>query len=1492
MNRLIDFSSRFRILKGGKISLVVSALLGSVTLSFAAPSGGTVTSGTATINQSGNVTNINQSSQKASINWQNFSIARNETVNFNQPNVNSITLNRVIGNEKSVIDGALNANGQVWILNSNGVLFGKNASINTSGILATTAQLSDADFNAGNYNFKNSTSASIINQGAITVVNTGSVVLASNEVRNSGTIKAVKGKVYLIGADSYSLNLNGNSLVNLKVNKGVLDALVKNSGTILADGGEIYLTTNAVNELLKGVVNNTGIIEANSLDGITGKVELFAHGGTAEISGTIEAKDGFVETSGKEFSIDKNAKVKAKTWLIDPTNLTVDDATAYETSLNGGADVIIQTNNATGSDEGNIYINDTIDWSTAQKLTLNAYKNIYINSAITASNAGGKVALYYGQGAVATGNTAKYHVNAPINLKAGDNFFTKLGSNGVITTWKVITALGSAGSTTGTDLQGMNGNLSGNYVLGANINANATVNWNYNGTLILNEGFNPIGAPGNGNQFSGNFDGLGHTISNLTINKPINFGIGLFGSVNGATISNVGLTNVNIKGSSQVGGLVGSSWGDGVIIKNSYTTGTIVGMTYEANDHGNIYYTNGEHIGGLVGLFYGGGTIENSYSSADVSGKVNAGGLVGYNSGTIKNSYATGSVTGINTITNDTTDVNIDKDGMIEFGTGGLVGANGGTIQNSYAVGVVTGSSNRGGLVGYKYEDGTVTNSYYDKTINSSGMSDTTYGKTTKEMQTASTFAGWDDTIWAMHKAPEDIEGFDAGAVAGYLYLINVTRNEDITGHAPTGEFLFSGGSGTEVNPYTITNWTQLQNINHSNILTQNYYFSLLNNLGSSTSDYTDLASSTANGGLGWNPIGNSITQFTGNFDGLGHTVDNLSINRPSESIIGLFGATNGATISNIGLTNVDIIGQSNIGALIGTTRVTVNDAATIIQNSFSTGTIVGKSYEEVDLMMGDTSYYGGENTGGLVGMLGNSSILRNSYSTANVSSRDNTGGLVGRIYQSTIENSYATGSVTGINTVTNDTTSVGNMGGLVGYNGGTIQNSYAIGRVTGLDGSLGGLVAFTYQGTASNSFYDSTVNSSGMNDTDYGKTTKEMQTLSTFDDAGWDIELDETMKKIYPYLTFDETGGAIWKVGKYATALNYILGTQNTTYNGTNQALTDFWANTIFGDIGSSLVAGTDYKFVYDSEDATAFKNAGTYSDISVVILNEDYELDETGTNTLGKFVIAKKDATITANSNSVTYNGSTQNVNGFTATGLVGDETESVLTGISGATASGKNAGEYTTTLTGTDGNYNLTFVDGSLTITPKQITVSADDLEKILGSNDPLLTYIAKGIIGEDVLEGLLSRDSGETVGEYKISKGTLANSNYAITFNDGMLTIKRDKLEDIITPVVNNIVVPQTPKIEINRTVVASQAQPVVMASTGQTVNLLSQPTLNQNTTMVTIGELRAEQNLDTPNASSDIRVPVGDNSIIELVNGGVNLPNGLEQQFFVVANEIN
>jgi len=394
-----DFGSRFRILKNGRIALVISAFLVSTTLSYAAPSGGVVTSGTATISQNGAITTINQATQKASINWTNFSIAPSETVNFNQPDISSITLNRVIGNEKSIINGALNANGQIWILNSNGVLFGKNASINTAGLIASTKTLSDADFQAGKYTFTGDSKASVINLGMIDIANNGYAALLANTVSNEGTIKVIKGTIELMGGDAFNINLNGNSLVNLTITKGVLDALVENKGALIANGGEIYLTTNAVNDLLKGVVNNTGVIEAQTLDDVAGKIKLFAHGGTAIVGGTLDASapnggdGGFIETSGKNIKfLDTRYITTASkygntgSWLIDPSNIYI---------VNGGTDGIggssmdaddiinaLATNNLILTADYSIYIQEALNL-TQNKLTLSAGEYLSVEAPVS-----------------------------------------------------------------------------------------------------------------------------------------------------------------------------------------------------------------------------------------------------------------------------------------------------------------------------------------------------------------------------------------------------------------------------------------------------------------------------------------------------------------------------------------------------------------------------------------------------------------------------------------------------------------------------------------------------------------------------------------------------------------------------------------------------------------------------------------------------------------------------------------------------------------------------------------------------------------------------------------------------------------------------------------------------------------------------------------------------------------------------------------------------
>ncbi|EQB39620.1 hypothetical protein M947_06400 [Sulfurimonas hongkongensis] len=807
-----DYKSRFKILKGGKISLVISTLVGVVTLSFAAPNGESVVSGGIVVDRDiANTTNINQSSNRGIINWQSFDVKTNERVNFNMPDTTSSTLNRVLSSSPTKIYGQINSNGQVFLVNQNGIYFSENSKINTAGFTASTLDITNENFLNSNYIFEGKSKASILNLGAITTDNAYTALLAK-EVINEGVIQARLGNVELASGEKITLDINGNSLVKLTINKGTLDSLIQNKGLIQVDGGIVYLTTKALDEVLNGVVNNTGVIEANSIEQKDGKIILFAHGGTANIGGTLEAKDGFIETSGKEFSIAENTNVQTGHWLLDPINITIDSSLASTLTgqlVSGDATV---TTAAAGTDEGNINVDSSISWS-ANKLTLRADKDININAALNASATAG-LELQYAQ----TTATGTYNVKAPINLATTGSFSTKKGTD-AIKNYTIITTLGAEGSTTTTDLQGIKGGLADNYVLGADIDALATTTWS-GGT-----GWDPLGD--DTTKFTGDFDGLGHTISNLFIDRGEK--IGLFGYTKQAIIQNVGLLDVDISGSAAIGGLIGYDIGSSIFnayttgrisgthgfigglvglsesstISKSYATGTVSAGDYDAggligrasNSSISDAYATGavsgtSYVGGLIGHAGSSSGISNVYATGAVSGSHNLGGLIGITIGlNISNAYATGTVSGDGYIIGgligrdqDSTITNVYATGAVSGGddVGGLVGVAtdssisdsyargdvsgtrevggllGGTddsiITNVYATGAVSGTDNVGGLIGFKYSLN-ISNSFWDKeTTGQTTSSGGGTGLTTAQMKDTKTFyeAGWNlDTVWA-----------------------------------------------------------------------------------------------------------------------------------------------------------------------------------------------------------------------------------------------------------------------------------------------------------------------------------------------------------------------------------------------------------------------------------------------------------------------------------------------------------------------------------------------------------------------------------------------------------------------------------------------------------------------------------------------------------------------------------------------------------------------
>jgi filamentous hemagglutinin family protein len=251
----------------------------------AAPQGGQVVSGSGSISTSGSAgqstTTINQASDKLSINWQSFNVAKAETVNFVQPSASALAVNRIFDTQGSQILGKINANGQVWLINPNGVLFGRDAQINVGGLLASTLNPDDASIGSARSNFSGSSTASVVNLGSINTTQGGYVAMLGHSVSNQGSINDPGGTVAMGAGSAISLNFAGSKLLGLEVTSNQLDALVENGGLIQADGGQVLLSAGARESLLASVVNSTGVIRADTAFEHNGKIVL--SGGGSEI---------------------------------------------------------------------------------------------------------------------------------------------------------------------------------------------------------------------------------------------------------------------------------------------------------------------------------------------------------------------------------------------------------------------------------------------------------------------------------------------------------------------------------------------------------------------------------------------------------------------------------------------------------------------------------------------------------------------------------------------------------------------------------------------------------------------------------------------------------------------------------------------------------------------------------------------------------------------------------------------------------------------------------------------------------------------------------------------------------------------------------------------------------------------------------------------------------------------------------------------------------
>ncbi len=672
----------------------------------------------------------------------------------------------------------------------------------------------------------------------------------------------------------------------------------------------------------------------------------------------------------------------------------------------------------------------------------------------------------------------------------------------------------------------------------ADINASATATWNSDGEGGY-EGFSPIGKILD--YFEGSYDGQGYAIEGLYINRTSDY-VGLFGAIEGGSVENLILKNVNITAEAMVGGLAGYT------VDAVFTNCSVSGSVSCINSY----------VGGLIGDITLSTQINECRSLCSVSGTFNVGGLVGctYNSTVIKNSYARGSV-----------------DGTLSS-VGGLLGYNsyGCQVNNCYATGSVSGDSQYGGLVGEN--NGTVSNSFYDQ--ETTGQDDTGKGtpKTTEEMKTLYTFtnAGWDfdnettngtDDVW-------DIDYINSSNI-GYPYL---SWQDGATVAQPSGP----DGSGTSNDPYQISNLTDLCWLSQNPSSWDKYFIQINDIDASSTSSWS--------GGFGFSPIGNNNDYFEGSYDGQGYAIEGLYINR-SSSYVGLFGDMMGTgPVKNLIMRNVNITGDTFVGGLVGQQNYKV------ITNCSVTGSVSGAGYvggvvgleqysAEVNECRSLCSVSGTFYVGSLVGGARFSAVINNSYARGSVDGTNSyIGGLLGGNADGCqVNNCYATGSVSGDSQV----------GGLVGENEGTVSNSFYDQITTGQDDTGKG----SPKTTAEMKDYTTFINAGW----DYVA-----ETVNGSDDD-WDQDCSESINNGYPYLSWQDGASVSLAVlsivpsaGDGSSGDPYQIATINNLYWLSQNS--DQWGQNYIqvANIDASVTGSLDSGSGFSSIGSDVINFSGTY--------------------------------------------------------------------------------------------------------------------------------------------------------------------------------------------------------------------------------------------------------------------------------------------------------
>lgn len=538
--------------------LVMSALSLGASSVDAMPEGGVIRSGEGAVSQNGREMTIRQDSGRLAMDWTNFNVGKDETVRFQQPGKDALALNRVTGNQQSLIDGSLLSNGHVLLVNPNGVVIGKNATIDVGGLVASTAHVKDnfmKEFgnSTGAFTLGGVSDGKIINEGTINAEG-GLVALHAAKVENSGTIKSNGGSVLMAAADTLTLTPDTDGKLNFTVDGKVAEAGALNKGAITADGGTIVMTADSASDVMSTVVNNEGTLQARTLrknekgqilleGNDKGQVEV---SGTLDASGTDDGQDagnikvigqktivhdgtnllakgdvngGKIETSGDVLDLGDNLNIDAKgvngkagEWLLDPLDVIIADGDPTGTSNYDGAekkeasDSDFSTSTGTNTRTDLIGYNDPTATSSNAQDVFNAVTWVPTSIVKTMLEAGTNVRIQ----AVANNGSANIIVKNNIEKTSGGDATLTLEAMRNITINGNITATGENNKLNVILNADTNGDATGAVIINADIKTNGGNFTSASGGKVTYAGMGTAGY-GNGT-LEGKADSTGHTV--------------------------------------------------------------------------------------------------------------------------------------------------------------------------------------------------------------------------------------------------------------------------------------------------------------------------------------------------------------------------------------------------------------------------------------------------------------------------------------------------------------------------------------------------------------------------------------------------------------------------------------------------------------------------------------------------------------------------------------------------------------------------------------------------------------------------------------------------------------------------------------------------------------------------------------------------------------------------------------------------------------------